>query len=261
MSLQILQQQFFENITQAESGSCCIVKDEGNISREERIQIYYDAYRFRLIDALSDTYPAVHTLLGDDEFEKVCRQYIDSHPPTHFSIRYYGDKLSDFVKHNDLTQNPALIAEMAGFEWALRQVFDAKDEQVLTLDSLQNSGIENWSEVVFHTSQNLVCLNLYWNVPALWKVIEQGDDPIRENENAVAEHWIIWRPELETYFRSVGDIEHKALEMIIAKQSFGEMCESIEMLDDNPAQLVANFLSGWISEGLIVSLDDNNIVL
>ena len=261
MSLQTLQQQFFENITQAESSSYYIVKDEGSISRDERIQIYYDAYRFRLIDALSDTYPAVHTLLGDDEFEKVCRQYIDAHPPTHFSIRYFGDKLSDFVILNELTQNPALIAEMAGFEWALRHVFDAKDEQVLTLDGLQNSAIEDWSGVIFHASQSLVCLDMYWNVPALWKVIEQGDDPMRENKSVESEHWIIWRPKLETYFRSVGDIEHKALEAVIAKKTFGEMCETIEILDDNPAQLAANFLSGWISEGLIVSVDDKNHVL
>lgn len=259
MSLQTLQQQFFENITQAKSASYNIVKDEGSISRDERIQIYYDAYRFRLIDALSDSYPAVHTLLGDKEFEKICRQYIDAHPPTHFSIRYYGDKLGDFVKHNVLTPNPALIAEMARFEWALRHAFDAKDEQMLTLDSLQNSSIEHWSDVIFHTPQSLVCLDLYWNVPALWKVIEQGDDPIREDENPLAEHWIIWRPDLETYFRSVSEIEYKAFEMLIAKHTFGEMCDKIEKLDDNPAQLAANFLSGWINEGLIASIGDKNI--
>lgn len=256
MSLEDLQHAFFNRITLPASKPQSIVREGGSLSPEDRINIYYDAYRFRLINALSDTYPAVHTLLGDDEFEKLGRKYIDAHPPEHFSIRYFGDRLSEFVISYALTQNPTLIAEMAGFEWALRHAFDAKDENMLTLDDLQRSEIQDWSKVIFHIPQSLVCLDLFWNVPALWKAVEQNGSPVQECCDEFASHWIIWRPDLETFFRSFNEKEYTAFQLLVEKNSFGDMCEKISLLDDNPAQLMAQFLSNWIGEGLIHSFEN-----
>ena len=256
MNLEHLQRTFFNQITLPVNKPQSIVRAAGSLSPEDRIKIYYDAYRFRLINALSDTYPAVHTLLGDDEFEKLCRKYIDAYPPEHFSIRYYGNCLSEFVISNALTQNPTLIAEMASFEWALRHAFDAKNENMLTLEDLQKSEIQDWSKVTFQIPQSLVCLELFWNVPALWKAVEQNDDPVQESCDEIASCWIIWRPHLETFFRSFNEKEFTAFQLLMEKNTFGDMCEKISLLDDSPAQLMAEFLSNWISEGLIHSFEN-----
>ena len=38
------------------------------INAKDRLNIYGDGYGYRLHDALSENYPAVHTLLGDEDF-------------------------------------------------------------------------------------------------------------------------------------------------------------------------------------------------
>ena len=63
---------------------------------KQRLSIYGDGYGYRLHDALSENYPAIHTLLGDEGFFKIAYEYIDSVPSQHFSLRYFGIKLEAF---------------------------------------------------------------------------------------------------------------------------------------------------------------------
>ncbi|MCU7801343.1 MAG: DNA-binding domain-containing protein [gamma proteobacterium symbiont of Lucinoma myriamae] len=43
---------------------------------ETRLDIYANAYKFRLIEALEDTFPALHTLLGDEDFFQLGMDYL-----------------------------------------------------------------------------------------------------------------------------------------------------------------------------------------
>ena len=48
-------------------------------------------------------YPALHRLLGDQDFGKLCSDYLRQHPPVHASIRWFGDAmLQQAVEINDL---------------------------------------------------------------------------------------------------------------------------------------------------------------
>ena len=72
------------------------VVSSAKTSASRRLAIYYDAYRLRLLEALDSNYPILHSWMGDDEFEKLGLAYLDAHPSTHFSIRYFGHRLSEF---------------------------------------------------------------------------------------------------------------------------------------------------------------------
>ena len=78
MKLAELQAQFLEDVLRESTlpHIDLIDTDEKlslSLSPEERIEIYSEGYVLRLIEALMDTYPAVHTLLGDDDFDELCR--------------------------------------------------------------------------------------------------------------------------------------------------------------------------------------------
>ena len=68
-----------------------------DVSSEVRLSVYGDGYGYRLIDALSENYPSVHTLLGDDDFYKMTYAYMSALPSHHFSLRYFGSRLEDFL--------------------------------------------------------------------------------------------------------------------------------------------------------------------
>jgi len=50
------------------------------LSVADRLGIYRNAYRVRLIEALDDTYPVLHALLGDEVFIALSWEFVADHP-------------------------------------------------------------------------------------------------------------------------------------------------------------------------------------
>ena len=65
-------------------------------SKQQRLTIYQEAYRLRLIDALKNDYPALHLLLNNIAFEQLLHEYTTAHPSQHPSLRWLGEKLPFF---------------------------------------------------------------------------------------------------------------------------------------------------------------------
>src|ERR1700722_154287 len=67
-----------------------------------RLEIYNNAYHLRLIEALSSNFPILQKSLGFDQFQELAQLYIHAHPSTFRSIRWFGDKLENFLlEHNN----------------------------------------------------------------------------------------------------------------------------------------------------------------
>jgi hypothetical protein len=79
----------------------------------ERLRIYRNAYQARLIEALDDTYPVVHKLLGDEMFTALCEGFIAEHPSEHRSIRWYGAQLPRYLAENAPYQVQPVLSEVA----------------------------------------------------------------------------------------------------------------------------------------------------
>ena len=94
-----------------------IVSDEKG-DAELRLALYGDSYVLRLIEAMGVDYPGVHALLGDENFDSMCRAYIDQYPSTHPSIRWFGRSLTSFLKATPPYCEHEVLLEMAEFEWA-----------------------------------------------------------------------------------------------------------------------------------------------
>lgn len=221
---------------------------------QERLQIYSNAYRFRLIDALADTFPAVHTLMGDELFYETALAYIDTYPSHHFSLRYFGDELSHFLRDYD-PQTP-IYAEMAELEWALRHSFDSADIPAITLQDLQAVPPEQWGQVHFKFHPSVQRLMLGWNTCQLWEAIDGGGEPIPPLEQDYPQAWLVWRKELLTYYRSLEVDEAWAIECALQENVFAELCAGLcEWVDElNAPARMADFVARWIEEGLLIEV-------
>ena len=96
-------------------------------SREERLQIYHEAYRLRLIDALRNDYPALEAYIGEENFVLVATEFIATNPSHHPSLRWFGKKLPQFLREHSEWKLHIQVAELAEFEWAQMMAFDAAD--------------------------------------------------------------------------------------------------------------------------------------
>jgi len=232
------------------------IAKSGELSIDERLAIYVDGYRLRLIEALQDSYPALHTLMGDEDFEQLCLAYIDHSPSTHFSIRYFGSSLTKFITNEYKSDDAELLSEMASFEWALRFSFDAIDEKPLNIGDFSQLSADQWGGLRFQLHPSLQMLNFHWNVPSLWKAIEQEAEPEEAQRYTTQTTWLIWRPELETHFRSMDEAEMHCLQAIHNGKTFSYLCEfALDSVDhQESAQIAAEYLARWINEGVLVRI-------
>jgi hypothetical protein len=247
--LRELQQKFQEYVLSHVAEIDAEVVDGPGTSAATRLKIYSDAYRLRLVEALATDYTVTKKLLGDDRFDGLARAYIDAHPSTVYNVRWFGVAFADFLRGAE--PDEPHFAEMAAFEWAMTLAFDAPDENALTVDEMAAAPADAWPGMTFRAHSSLNRLELNFNVPRLWKAIDTGQQAPRVRENRG--HWIIWRRDYKTYFRSLDESEHRALEALCAGADFARICEELAqaVAEDAVALKAAGLLKGWISEGLL----------
>jgi hypothetical protein len=148
------------------------VLGSAQVSVEERLAIYANAYRLRLLEALGTDYPGLHAILGDDEFDAMGRAYIAAHPSPYFSLRWFGDRMSDFLSITAPYSKYPVFSEMAAFEWAKSDAFDAADSEVAGIHDMAAIPPDAWPGLRFVPHPSLRRLDLRWNVPLAWKEID-----------------------------------------------------------------------------------------
>jgi hypothetical protein len=225
------------------------------VSVETRLGIYGDGYRSRLIEVLESSYPVLANLLGEADFQTLGTKYVASHESTFFSIRYYGHELADFLAADAQYSKAPLLAELARWEWAMAAAFDAADAEPIDSSAFAQVPPEDWAEMRFEWSPSVQVLALEWNVPELWKAVTEDTARPEPSLNLQPSSWLIWRRELQIYFRPVAAEEAAVIAASRAGQSFGELCVLLcEHLDESEASLhAAGFLRGWVQSGLIVN--------
>ena len=256
-SLFELQQQFIRLLIDGDKQIQSRIIGTKKVPVETRLGIYADAYRFRLIDALADSYPSVHTLLGDDAFITMANLYIDQHPSQHFSIRWFGHQLSTFLQQTTPYSNSPVLQEMALFEWTLRDVFDAADFTPLKMDDLLQLPAEHWSDLQLGFNPTIQRIELSWNVPAMWQEIDKQLDPSEPLSSEYPVAWICWRKtDRKNWFRSMDVDEAWALDQMRQQASFADICEGLcEWIDAQHApQRAAGHISRWCEDELITAI-------
>jgi hypothetical protein len=255
----------------------------------ERLTIYANAYRLRLLEALDTDYPGLRTMLGDDDFDAMGRAYIAAHPSANFSLRWFGDKMSEFLRTSEPYSRYPVFAEMAAFEWAKSDAFDAADSAVASIDDMAAIPPDAWPGLRFVPHPSLRRLDLRWNVPTVWKEIDAaqgsgsvaggtsagmhevgqrkeqlprkpgataGQEPPALEQNEYPIGWLVWRQNLLTYFRSLNLDEAWALDALRRGETFAAICEGLmEWIDaQNVAVHAAGLLKQWLTDGLICEI-------
>ncbi|MCG6871593.1 MAG: putative DNA-binding domain-containing protein [Gammaproteobacteria bacterium] len=227
------------------------------VPADTRLGIYAHAYSARLLEVLADNFPAVHTLLGDEAFAALARAYLDAHPSEFRSIRWFGNRLPAFVGTTGPWKEHPVVAELARFEWLLRDAFDATDAVVIGEAELAALAPEAWPGLRLEFHPSLRRLDLHWSVTAFWQAVENDEDPVAPER---AEHpvgWLIWRRDLTQYFRSLEVSEAWALDRAREGANFSDICEGLcEWVDAaNVAGYAAGALKRWLADGLLTGLE------
>lgn len=217
-----------------------------------RLDIYQHAYRARLVAALRDNFGVLPKVLGDDGFDTLALAYLHAHPSTHPSIRWFGDRLPEFMAAHDELVPHAALQDLARMERALRTAFDAADAQPLSVAALSAVPPAAWPMLVFTPLPSVKLLTMAWNIAPVWRALQGDDDPELPEPELLDHHLLVWRAGLETRWRALDPAAARLLAAALRGQTFAELCvlAADEAGEDAAALHAASALRGWLDDGL-----------
>jgi hypothetical protein len=226
----------------------------GFVSPQKGLDIYYNAYKLRLIETLANDYPKLKEFSGEKRFNEIAIEFIQNFPSKHPSLRYFGSDFVNFITKHPAYSKKTYFSEMAAFEWKLGDTLDAGDSPLATLETLKDIPPPKWNDLklLFHPSFQMI--KLHWNIPKIWQAIDNKDNvlpKLRKTKKPII--WILVRSNLQTVFRSTEKNESYALELAHHGTTIGEICESLcDKISEKQIPLfVLTCLQKWTQDGII----------
>lgn len=255
--LMSLQNKFQSYLLTSDGDITTDIEETQKVSAATRLQIYSNAYRYRLIDALASNYPILQKYIGDELFQELTFLYMDAYPSTFRSIRWFGDQLEFFLRENDQYSEYPYLAELAKLEWYMTLTFDAPNCELIDIETVMQVTPDDWSMMQFVLHPSVYILEFQWNVIQIWQNISRDDSPPEPIKNEIPIPYIFWRKDLINQYCSLPPDEYYAIDSMKKGYTFGEICEGLcQWIDEEKAALrAASLLKGWINSGLISTVE------
>lgn len=251
MNLRELQIDFQRALFDTEcQGAEWISESARGLSARDRLDIYYNAYRLRLIDVLMDTFEHTAIYLGDDWFNKLAANYVQSHHSTHTNIGLYGREFPAFLAEQ-LPEDKE-ISELALMDWKLRRAFDGADSTVMTQLDLQQLASEGES-IRLQPVPTLTTCTQHFNTLDIWHAINQDQTPPAVEQLAEPIDMLIWRKGHSPHFRSLAKLESAAIARVCSEGTLEDIGAALEQ--DFPDVDVATefgvMLHRWLDDEIL----------
>ncbi len=255
-SLQQLQSAFARFLRSGDPAIAAAVASTPQLAAQSRLEIYSSGYKARLREAITKDFPVLRSVIGDEAFTVLCLRYIDAWPSMSFTLRDFGAHLPEFVARAADIANPRFLGELARFEWAFIEAFDAADVPSIGPAAMGDIAGQDWPAVRFEAHPSVQALAIGFNTLQIWDAVKAQQPPMRPVERTESAGALIWRRALTTVFRSTADDELMLWRRLAAGADFATLCAVLAdrlPADDVPVR-AATLLRGWLAEGLISSL-------
>ncbi len=256
MTLEQLQQGFKRYLFDGDEGVGAAVVATQRLDASSRLQIYGSAYRARLVDVLLSDYPVLQSVFGERTFADLSGRYVAAFPSISYTLRGFGARLAAFIESIADLPNRPFAVEMARFEWAFVEAFDARDQSVACIEDMAQISAASWPTLWVDIHPSVQTLDTRFNTLGIWNAVKANRDMPAPAALDEPSGCLVWRKDLTTVFRSTEPDELVAWRVLAAGGDFSALCESL--LDRKTPEEVpmraAALLQKWLGEGLISAL-------
>jgi hypothetical protein len=230
-----------------------LVRAGGALTPADRVEIYADMCRTRLVDILHEDFPRTRALLGDAAFVALAERYLARHPSTHPSVRYVGARFADFVAGQ--AAGPPWLADLARLEWARVEVFDAADAAPLRLADLQAVPSADWPALRLRLVPACRVVKSPWPIHEIWTAGDPDSDR-RLPDEPRASVVRVWREGFSVSHAAMGDLERQVFARLQRGEPFANLCGALEgdLEPDAAAREAGALLMRWLEDEILARL-------
>jgi hypothetical protein len=234
-----------------------LIRSDASLDATGRLEIYANAYFHRILGVLSSDYPALEQALGRDPFNDLVTSYLLVEPSRHPSLRYAGARLADFLSSNaaaaGIRRRSPWASDLAAFEWARADVFDAADGSMLVRESLASLAPDEFGSLFLRLGPWARLHSFEHSVDRLWGAAIRGEELVVDGvTNSMSV--LIWRKDEVAVHRRVDQPEEAALSMLSLGTRFDDLCEwaATEVGESEAPAQAAGWLDRWVADGLLL---------
>lgn len=220
-------------------------------SRAERVNVYAEAYFWRLYGVLRDGFPAVEWAVGSQVFHNLVTDFVLQRPSVHPNLQRLGERFPSFVAEGEPGRARPWIVALAQLEWTRDALLTVPDQPIISAQALANRAAESFPGLQFVLADAVRILTFAYDAAGLWQAFSAGEEPPGTQPSPRQPFYaLVWRNRLRVYHRKLGSAEARALQLL----GRGERFEAIAGHAEDPAT-AAGWLGRWLEDGLIAGLD------
>lgn len=222
----------------------------------ERLDLYANAYFYRLLDAARATFPRLARLAGGAPFHDLMTDFVLECPSNAPDLRRLGERLPAFLRCHALGRARPLLPELAQLELALASALDAEDAEPLTRAELARLPLELWTSLALELVPSARPLWVLHDLASVVRRCDAGalegadEAPVDEAPASEGLCLLVYRAGHAVHFRSASPLEALALESLRAGTRFGALCERLAQRGAEPQSLLG-LLERWVDDGLL----------
>jgi hypothetical protein len=225
-----------------------LMKPDGNLSSEERLELYHRQYWFRVLDSVAEDFPMLRKMAGEQVFWDLMEGYMIAWPSGSFTLRHLGRKMPEFVAGWDGLDETKRrwFSALARIEYAYMEIFEAADWEPVAPDEL--------ATVVLGLQPHVILLEL--PVPADLCEEWESFTPVEEAVTRLA----VWRGENRGRLQCrLDDVEYELLERL---RKGGKLVDLFaEPASREPdAEEISGWFTRWQERGWIASAPEGDVV-
>lgn len=229
--------------------------DDGDDRRAAGMQVYRNAYRARLVDALADTFERTARLAGEEAFRQAAVHHLIVHPPASWTLDLAGAGFPETCR--ELFANDPDVSEIAWLEWAMHCAFVARDAAPMTAREFSDACSElsevQWSNLRLELLPGTAIGVATHHLPKLWSSLKDEAGTAEIELLPDVHDAVVWREGESPVFILVAQESGRALQIVQSGGTLGDMCSRVSPSSDSEAvgQMVSGMLRNWLDLGLI----------
>jgi uncharacterized protein (UPF0276 family) len=224
-------------------------------ANEHRYALYRGNMTTTWNKTLSNAYPVIAQLVGEEFFCGLSGEYGRAHPSASGDLNQFGADFAAFLAAFPHTADLPYLPDMARLEWALHRAHYAPDAPAVTAADVAAVPPEEIEAA--HLPLRPAC-SLFasdWNVVQLWQA-HQPDGPPFPDRMDRPSHALIARPRWKTAVLPLTPAGHAALAVLASGGTFGAALDAAFDIDE--AFDVAAHLQQWLEHAVFRAIDTSS---
>ena len=255
-----IQQRFVDALLDAGQAPHALILLKAESSEQKRVtESRLAFYRGNLTaiwtQALSNAFPVLLQLVGDEFFEQLARAFGKAYPSQSGDLNFFGAELPTFLAQDARVADYPYFADVAALEWLVHRAYYAQDAQVLALPDFLAAVGEGLQEARLQWNPAAALHSSPWGTVSIWHAHQQSPVDSDAIELRAASYGLVTRKDWFVHLITLEKADFLALEALKRGESLGSALEIA--LDENPDFNIPQQLNNWFAAHLFCGINQN----